>query len=334
MRSILEGTRRRRWLALASLVVLAILAACGATRPAADQTSEASPGPQSRPLFATPQPHPVATVIDLVDGDTLVLSIAGSEAPVRLLSIDAPEADLGQCFAAAASAFVAAVAPPGAVLELERDVSEADPHGRLLRYAYLPDGSMLNEQLVRGGFARVTPEPPDQKYIERLRAAEDEAKRDGVGLWSECADDTGDALVAAPAPSSPTPARTPQSAATAAAIAPIITPTPTATPPPTPSSTPTPPPTPTQTPTPTATATPAPTATAAPTAAPPPAATAAPPPAQNCDPSYPSVCIPPVSVAGDLNCSGVRDVGHRNFVVLPPDPHRFDRDGDGIGCES
>jgi micrococcal nuclease len=60
------------------------------------------------------------------------------------------------------------------------------------------------------------------------------------------------------------------------------------------------------------------------TAAPPP-----PPPAANCDPSYPTVCIPPPPP--DLDCP---DIPHRNFVVLPPDPHRFDADRDGVGCES
>lgn len=49
----------------------------------------------------------------------------------------------------------------------------------------------------------------------------------------------------------------------------------------------------------------------------------------NCDPSYPTVCIPPPPP--DLDCG---DITYRNFTVLPPDPHRFDGDHDGIGCES
>jgi hypothetical protein len=49
----------------------------------------------------------------------------------------------------------------------------------------------------------------------------------------------------------------------------------------------------------------------------------------NCDPSYPDVCIPPPPP--DLDCS---DIPYRNFRVLPPDPHHFDVDGDGIGCET
>ncbi|MEG4424939.1 MULTISPECIES: thermonuclease family protein [unclassified Microcoleus] len=54
----------------------------------------------------------------------------------------------------------------------------------------------------------------------------------------------------------------------------------------------------------------------------------APSPRNNCDPSYPDVCIPPAPP--DLNCG---DISHRRFRVLQPDPHGFDRDNDGIGCE-
>ena len=49
----------------------------------------------------------------------------------------------------------------------------------------------------------------------------------------------------------------------------------------------------------------------------------------NCDPAYPDVCIP--SPPPDLNC---KDVPYRKFTVLQPDPHGFDGDKDGIGCES
>jgi hypothetical protein len=49
----------------------------------------------------------------------------------------------------------------------------------------------------------------------------------------------------------------------------------------------------------------------------------------NCDRAYPGVCIPPAPP--DLDC---KDISYRNFKVLSPDPHRFDGDRDGIGCES
>ena len=49
----------------------------------------------------------------------------------------------------------------------------------------------------------------------------------------------------------------------------------------------------------------------------------------DCDSSYPDVCIP--AYPPDLNCG---DIPHRRFAVLQPDPHGFDRDNDGVGCES
>jgi micrococcal nuclease len=51
-------------------------------------------------------------------------------------------------------------------------------------------------------------------------------------------------------------------------------------------------------------------------------------PSSSCDPSYPTICIP--FGAADLDCP---DIPHRRFEVLAPDPHRFDGDKDGIGCE-
>jgi micrococcal nuclease len=60
----------------------------------------------------------------------------------------------------------------------------------------------------------------------------------------------------------------------------------------------------------------------------PPTTTVAPPPAGNCHSSYPSVCIPPPPP--DLDC---KDVPHKNFVVVGSDPHRFDGNNDGRGCE-
>ncbi len=53
-----------------------------------------------------------------------------------------------------------------------------------------------------------------------------------------------------------------------------------------------------------------------------------PPPDTRCDPSYPGVCIPPAPP--DLDCGQVE---HRRFRVVGADPHAFDGDGDGVGCE-
>jgi micrococcal nuclease len=50
----------------------------------------------------------------------------------------------------------------------------------------------------------------------------------------------------------------------------------------------------------------------------------------SCDPSYPGFCIQPPSEVGDLDCA---DISGAWFTVLPPDPHYFDADQDGYGCE-
>jgi hypothetical protein len=52
-------------------------------------------------------------------------------------------------------------------------------------------------------------------------------------------------------------------------------------------------------------------------------------PTGNCDPSYPDFCIPPLPP--DLNCA---DVGETDSIVQGADPHCFDGDHDGVGCES
>ncbi|MEZ4676698.1 MAG: SH3 domain-containing protein [Caldilineaceae bacterium] len=68
---------------------------------------------------------------------------------------------------------------------------------------------------------------------------------------------------------------------------------------------------------------------ASPTATPTPVQPVAPPqPVANCDPSYPTVCIPPYPP--DLDCG---EIPYRRFAVVGADPHRFDGDHDGIGCE-
>jgi hypothetical protein len=53
------------------------------------------------------------------------------------------------------------------------------------------------------------------------------------------------------------------------------------------------------------------------------------PPPPTCDPSYPDFCIPPPPP--DLDCG---DIAEKNFTALAPDPHGFDGDSDGIGCET
>jgi len=71
----------------------------------------------------------------------------------------------------------------GQTVRLERDVSETDRYGRLLRYGWVGD-LMVNTELVRLGYARGVTYPPDVKYQELFDALEREAREEGRGLWT------------------------------------------------------------------------------------------------------------------------------------------------------
>jgi hypothetical protein len=117
-------------------------------------------------------------VIQVVDGDTVV--IANGE-KVRYIGVDAPE--MGIPF------FVEATRENQKLVEgkeilLEKDVSEKDRYGRLLRYVYLKS-KMVNRELVRGGWARAKFTSPNIKYHDELMEAEEEARKKHRGMWKE-----------------------------------------------------------------------------------------------------------------------------------------------------
>jgi micrococcal nuclease len=67
-------------------------------------------------------------------------------------------------------------------VEMEKDVSETDKYGRLLRYLWI-DGMMVNEELIKNGWAEVSTFPPDIKYLERLQNEQVRAKLNNLGIW-------------------------------------------------------------------------------------------------------------------------------------------------------
>lgn len=120
----------------------------------------------------------------IIDGDTLVVAIGGHDHHVRLIGVNAPEMGRrGERFGQQATMFVTGFLPLGTPVRLEQDVSERDRFGRLLRYVWMPDGVMLNEHLVRQGYAYAEAYPPDTRYEQRLVEAEGEAREARRGLW-------------------------------------------------------------------------------------------------------------------------------------------------------
>lgn len=127
-----------------------------------------------------------ATVVSVVDGDTI--KIEGGEI-VRYIGVNTPETVAPnrpvECYGKEASAKNKELVQ-GKRVELEKDVSARDKYGRLLRFVWIGD-TMINEALVREGYAQVSTYPPDVKYQSRFVEAQRLAIAEKRGLWSgEC----------------------------------------------------------------------------------------------------------------------------------------------------
>ncbi|MDN4593830.1 thermonuclease family protein [Polycladomyces subterraneus] len=125
-------------------------------------------------------------VVDVIDGDTIVVNLNGKNEKLRMILIDTPETVYPnkpkQPFGKEASDFTKKLLLNKTV-ELEMDVQERDQYGRLLAYVYL-NGQSVQEQLLMRGLARVAVFPPNVKHLDEYRAIQDQAKQRKVGIWS------------------------------------------------------------------------------------------------------------------------------------------------------
>ncbi len=121
----------------------------------------------------------------VVDGDTVDVDLGGATRRVRYIGMDTPEVYGGvEPFGREASAFNTVIVM-GKHVCLEKDVSEVDRYQRLLRYIWLPDGRMVNEELLLAGLATVSTYPPDVKYTQgRFLAAQKKARDEQRGIWA------------------------------------------------------------------------------------------------------------------------------------------------------
>lgn len=119
-----------------------------------------------------------ALVTRVIDGDTI--EIAGGYR-VRYIGIDAPEMN-EPYYEQATRANRDLVL--GKRVRLERDIEDKDKYGRLLRYVWVDD-IMVNAELVRLGYARTYPYPPNLGYQSYLLYMEQEARQNRRGIWSD-----------------------------------------------------------------------------------------------------------------------------------------------------
>ena len=142
------------------------------------------------------------TVTRIVDGDTLKVFYLEGEESIRLIGIDTPESRVNKktkkdakrsgqdietiiAMGKRATEYVESLVKPGGLITIEFDVQERDRYKRLLGYVYLSNGKMLNEEIVKAGYASVMTIPPNVKYKDRFLIAYQEARKDKRGLWGE-----------------------------------------------------------------------------------------------------------------------------------------------------
>jgi len=130
-----------------------------------------------------------AFVTRVIDGDTI--EIEGKK-KVRYIGINSPEIYRDttgkktgeQCFANQ-SYLENKRLVEGKIIRMEKDVSETDKYGRLLRFVYI-NNTFVNEYLILNGYAKIMTVKPDTKFSQQFKIDEKEAKENDRGLWKEC----------------------------------------------------------------------------------------------------------------------------------------------------
>jgi micrococcal nuclease len=130
-------------------------------------------------LSCTPVTEEGVRVIRVIDGDTIEIS---GGVHVRYIGIDTPETYPEMEFYGLEAKAKNIELVEGKLVTLERDVSDTDRYGRLLRYVYV-DGVFVNGELVRLGYAEAVAYPPDTRYQWQLEQLEKEAKAAKRGMW-------------------------------------------------------------------------------------------------------------------------------------------------------
>lgn len=121
-----------------------------------------------------------AKVVKVYDGDTIKILLNKKVEKVRLIGIDCPERHEKGFWQALN--FTKRLLLHRKVL-IEYDNEKRDKYGRLLAYVFLEDGKFVNEEILKEGHGKFILIPPNDKYKERLKIAEDLAKKNNKGIW-------------------------------------------------------------------------------------------------------------------------------------------------------
>lgn len=151
------------------------------------------PAKQSKQVIEQSTPG-LYKVVKFDDGDTIAVDMEGKNETIRFIGVDTPETHDPrkpiQCFGKAASEFTKNLIGENRVrLEADPTNSNRDRYNRLLRYIYLPDGTLVNKKIISEGYGFALVAFPFTK-MEEFRAAQTSARENNKGLWSGCKIDT------------------------------------------------------------------------------------------------------------------------------------------------
>lgn len=181
------ANRRGFWLGLIALSVFVLCVILGG-----NYLREHPPSLDSFDVQGTSTTVPAGyyKVVEFHDGDTISINMDGVTEKIRFIGVDTPETHDPrkpvQCFGQAASQYTKDLIGNNPVrLEADDLSTNRDRYDRLLRYVYIPDGRLVNLEIIKNGYGFAYTSFPFTKSYE-FKNAETTARETGLGLWSNC----------------------------------------------------------------------------------------------------------------------------------------------------
>ena len=131
------------------------------------------------------------TVIQVIDGESLLININGKETRIRLIGIDVPEKIVPSDYSSEErnidediTTILKKKISEGDVVSLEYDNSPTDKYGRILAYVYFSDGKMIQDYLLENGYSTLIDMGENKKYSEHFKEIALKAQKEKIGLWN------------------------------------------------------------------------------------------------------------------------------------------------------
>jgi micrococcal nuclease len=151
-------------------IAIAVLIACFLSPFVIDQSLAVQRGQEAR-------------VVKVHDGDTVTIRMDGREYRTRLIGMDAPEMGQRPWGGKAKQHLIELMKQANWIVFMETDVVKYDKYDRLLAYLWTSDNEILNERMLKDGYAVLFTIQPNSKYADRFRKAQRMAREQKLGIW-------------------------------------------------------------------------------------------------------------------------------------------------------